>query len=111
MHFERQSKTMNILKNEDKLSFSKVVLLNFFIILIYMNICKSDANGMDYTFMDKAMHNQRICFYIQFYINIGFLIWFVKNKDTYNWQLMLVSIILLWITHFIVFVFMFVTVN
>jgi hypothetical protein len=102
---------MNILKNEDKLSFSKVVLLNFFIILIYMNICKFNAHGMDYTFMDKAMHNQRICFYIQFYINIGFLIWFVKNKDTYNWQLMLVSIILLWITHFIVFVFMFVTVN
>jgi hypothetical protein len=102
---------MNILKNEDKLSFSKVVLLNFLIMLLYMNICKANSKGVDYISMAEAMNKQRICFYIQFFINIGFLIWFISKKDTYNWQLMLVNIVALWVLHFIAFLFIFVTIN
>jgi hypothetical protein len=76
-----------------------------------MTIFKANSQGNDYISMGEAINKQRIVFYIQLFLNLIITIWFVKNKSTHNWQLMVVNMIALFVLHFVVFLFTFVTVN
>jgi hypothetical protein len=67
--------------------------------------------GVGYGSKGAAIEGQRIAIYIQLLINIIITMWYIKNKSTYNWQLMLTNIVVLCVLHFIVFVCTFVTVN
>lgn len=59
-----------MLRIENKLSFSKVLLLNFIIMLSYMTIFNANSQGNDYISMGEAINKQRIVFYIQLFLNL-----------------------------------------